>query len=472
MRPCGGLRGTHYSYDIHGNVRTLLQEIKDLEPFGQSFKKIEYEYDLLSGNVRKVHYQDGQWDEFHHSYRYDADNRLLEVRTSRDGILWELDARQFYYAMGPLARTEIGRKQVQGLDNTYTLQGWLRGVNAVSLDPAHDPGKDGAQTGLDRFFARDAMAFALNYHAGDYLPVGGTNAMAHIAEANGTYGAAMQNNDLYNGNIPSMMTALRGEFGDVLDLHANVYRYDRLNRLKEQRVFHGTPLSPGGGAPIQLGPLQDNGDYANTLIYDPNGNIEKQVVYGRASASETNVQLMDDLDYHYYHGTNKLNYVHDSQVNSAYTNDLDPQTEGNYSYYGNGNLEQDLSAGINEIIWNLQNKVRHVIRGDQNLPNLEFRYGPMGQRTVKIVKPQTMGGPTFERSWTITYYILDANGNPMAIYTRRTEDPDQGSNAFKDVLRLEEFPIYGSSRLGLVKEERQKVKLFTYTQTTSTAISR
>jgi hypothetical protein len=70
---------------IHGNVDVLLQDIRELEGLGQRLKRMDYEYDLLSGNVHQVSYQAGQWDEFHHRYRYDADNRLLDVRTSRDG---------------------------------------------------------------------------------------------------------------------------------------------------------------------------------------------------------------------------------------------------------------------------------------------------------------------------------------------------------------------------------------------------
>ena len=95
---------------------------------------MDHSYDLRSGNVNEVHYQNGQWDEFHHRRSYDADNRLQDVFTSRDGMQWERDARQFCTALGSLARTELGRKQVQGIDHTYTLHGWLRSVNAVSLD--------------------------------------------------------------------------------------------------------------------------------------------------------------------------------------------------------------------------------------------------------------------------------------------------------------------------------------------------
>ena len=57
-------------------------------------------------------------EELHHKYRYDEDNRIQSVSTSKDGILWDRDAAYSYYLHGPLARTEIGEHKVQGLDFT------------------------------------------------------------------------------------------------------------------------------------------------------------------------------------------------------------------------------------------------------------------------------------------------------------------------------------------------------------------
>ena len=53
--------------------------------------EISYQYDLTSGNVTQVAYQPGKIDQFYHRYTYDADNRLLEVSTSPDGIIWSVD---------------------------------------------------------------------------------------------------------------------------------------------------------------------------------------------------------------------------------------------------------------------------------------------------------------------------------------------------------------------------------------------
>jgi RHS repeat-associated protein len=128
---------TFYTYDIHGNVDTLLQDLKAamgaVSPGNNRYKKIAYNYDLISGKVNKVSYQPGMLDEFYHQYNYDAENRLTEVYTSHDNLIWEKDARYSYYRHGPLARTILGQQQVQGIDYAYTLQGWLKGVNSTGV---------------------------------------------------------------------------------------------------------------------------------------------------------------------------------------------------------------------------------------------------------------------------------------------------------------------------------------------------
>ncbi len=74
---------THYSYDVTGNVKTLVQDIKELNAFNQRFKRIDYNYDQLSGKVNAVFYQKDSVDQFTHRYVYDADNRLSIVYTSQ-----------------------------------------------------------------------------------------------------------------------------------------------------------------------------------------------------------------------------------------------------------------------------------------------------------------------------------------------------------------------------------------------------
>lgn len=470
-------QATHYSYDIHGNVKSLVQEIRELQELGQSFKRMDYRYDLISGKVLEVDYQHGQWDQWHHRYRYDADGRLLEARTSADGRIWERDARYFYYAHGPLARTELGDKSVQGTDHYYTLHGWLRGVNSPTMNQQNDPGKDGGNS-TNWFFAEDAASYALGYYPNDYWPVEGTDFMLP-ANGTGSYATALADRALYNGNIPTMLTALRDLIGDALDLHANVYSYDRLNRLKEMNVYRGT-----AGSSLQSFATTDA--YRNNFVYDPNGNISYQKRWGQ------NADLVDDLRYRHYQianqpapvdvytspdlennppdplpfeRTNRLHYVRDM----AQPGTTEDQGPGNYEYDSNGRLSKDLQAGIGSVSahgieWTPFDKIRRVMRGstDQDSPNLEFRYGPLGHRTAKEVRPRANGNLLNEDEWATTYYIHDAQGNPMAIY-RRSYQLAQGTNTFRDRLQLDALPIYGNARMGLHARETDYHADFSHT---------
>ena len=125
-------QATFYSYDIHGNVDTLLQDYGNssassdvwniMNKNGNRWKRIQYNYDLISGKVNMVSYQPRYWDAaagqyiapydcYYHRYSYDAENRLTLVETSQDRILWEKDARYEYYKHGPLAGGVIKGKE-------------------------------------------------------------------------------------------------------------------------------------------------------------------------------------------------------------------------------------------------------------------------------------------------------------------------------------------------------------------------
>lgn len=157
---------------------------------GNQYKKLHYDYDLISGKVNKVHYQPGFNDAFHHKYEYDAENRLKTVETSRDEIVWERDANYSYYKHGALARTTIGHLNVQGIDYAYTLQGWLKGVNSTNLDSFTDIGGDGLPGSV---VAKDVLGFALHYYDDrlnvtlpqDFKPVGGNSPFANVGAIDG-----------------------------------------------------------------------------------------------------------------------------------------------------------------------------------------------------------------------------------------------------------------------------------------------
>jgi len=318
---------THYDYDIHGNVKTLLQDNANLGALNQlasqRFKRMDYTFDLISGNVHRVDYETNKADQWHHAYSYDADNRITAVYTTSATPLvndplamsslqnepllnptWEKEAAYSYYAHGPLARTVIGEQEVQGLDYVYTLQGWIKGVNSNNLDANNDPGKDGLGLSANHRVAQDVMGYSLHYFNNDYLPIVNGNTTFIAAQTNSDM---LQNSsDLFNGNIARMVTTITDPNSRAVLPLGNAYRYDQLNRLKHAVSFdqlNGNAWA--GGAPAK---------YENSFTYDANGNILTQ------TRNDDNNQVIDELAYFYPQNAanktvrNRLLYVSDNAV--------------------------------------------------------------------------------------------------------------------------------------------------------------
>ncbi len=454
---------THYDYDIHGNVKTLLQDNQKMaqDPLlvDQQFKRMDYNYDLISGNVHRVSYEKGKIDQWHHAYEYDADNRITEVFTTTTTPLttpehgqiasqnepgmtpfWDKEARYEYYAHGPLARTELGQEKVQGLDYVYTIQGWMKGVNSNSLNETYDPGKDGD----GNILARDAFGFSLHYFAGDYGSIAGTNDF--LADQSGSDLIA-NSNDLYNGNIGRMVTTItEPTTREILPL-GNAYRYDQLNRLSESRSFDNLNLSTNTwGYTGSYG-----GKYFNQFKYDANGNIIFQRRHNEAGAT------IDELTYQYKRNLsgkllqNRLYHVNDAVVETDFSDDIDDMDLfeatiatindiNNYKYDQEGRLIYDEQEDIDNIEWRVDGKVLKITRPSGSLKkNIIFEYDAMGHRVGKHV---LTSGDVLEKS---TYYILDASGNTMAVYDRVIDEITESVDYYQA-----EKHIYGSSRLGVL----------------------
>lgn len=422
-----------YDYDVHGNVSHLINVYNDsrLVDLNQHVKHTVYEYDLVSGNVNEVVYQSEQEDQFMHKYFYDADNRIRIAETSKDGIVWEKDAKYFYYAHGPLARTELGESKVQALDYAYTIQGWLKTVNGEEVDEQTMMGQDGSPLTLNSEGARDAFGFSLSYFDDDYES-GQMQMLNHSTSLNGSIPS------LYNGNIRSMHTALIDVDENMglqapLKTHRTIYGYDQLNRINSM-----------DGAFVGVGFLPVASGYSSTYSFDANGNLQTLT---RNAHNGTSSILMDDFKYKYQETTNggfnnQLSWV-DDEANAAgsFTSefgdvDIDgSMNAGNYGYDDIGQLIRDDDEGITSISWKVTNKVEEVQIDTDGLNGadkfIHFDYDPMGNRIAKHV---TEGSDV-----TSTFYILDAQGNPMGIYSYTSTN---------ERYQLSERNLYGSSRLG------------------------
>jgi RHS repeat-associated protein len=448
---------TFYTYDIHGNVKSLLQQIPGLDS-----KRTDYLYDLVSGKMNYVFYQYNKEDQFSHKFIYDSDNRIEEVFTSTDRFVWNKEAGYEYYQHGPLARVELGAFRSQGIDYYYTLQGWIKGVN---MPYSNDPGEDGKN---DSRVGKDAFAYTLGYFDGDYKPL--NNSLTLSDSRDNTWTRLQENMNhtgLHNGNISWMITDL-AKIGEVnhdrkKGMQAMLYKYDQLHRITKSRSL--TNYSEQNGFAARTGNV---GPYDETYIYDGNGNI--------LTLDRMNEQgaLMDDFDYYYYKGTNKLRgvlpIVRDTLYNAAiYSNNklyrditvsgtARPQMgepselrateniyvennfeaeegsalaayipeDGPFVYDDIGNLIADQEKG-SKIVWTPYGKVRTVKMNNDSVV-IKFRYDATGNRIEKRVEKND--------TTLLTRYVRDATGNVMGIYNDTT---------------ISERPIYGSSRLGMYK---------------------
>ncbi|AXY74707.1 hypothetical protein D3H65_12250 [Paraflavitalea soli] len=435
-------QGTFYSYDLHGNVDTLLQDYGQagttpnmMNKNGNRWKKMVYEYDLISGKVNSVHYQPGWADQWSHRYTYDASNRLISTETSTNAVIWDKEAQYEYYLHGPLARTTIGAQQVQGLDYAYTLQGWLKGVNSVGMKPNLDMGKDGSIGGLRQYTARDVFGFGLNYFGGDYFPISSLVSpfpgyMAYLPDS--AY------RPLFNGNISSMAESLDSAhipglaFGSTLLYN---YKYDQLNRVKQLDTYKGYNGSTNSWSALKM--LEQ---YKERVSYDANGNI---LQYKRTGNLNGPNALMDDLQYSYYANSNKLKQIIDNAQAGTYSSDIDNQADPeNYKYDSTGNLVKDSAEGIREIKWTVYGKIREIIRNPgaaNKVSRIVYAYDAQGNRIGKMTERQ--GTTKKEYTW----YVRDAQGNTLAVYTDSTSSADLAQLAPS----LTERSIYGSSRLGV-----------------------
>ncbi|MBL0744799.1 leucine-rich repeat domain-containing protein [Chryseolinea lacunae] len=450
---------TYYSYDVHGNVHALLQQLP-----GLSSKRIDYQYDLVSGKVNYVFYQYGKHDQLIHRYAYDSDNRITDVYTSTDAYLWTHEAAYFYYFHGPLARIELGQHRVQGLDYYYTLQGWIKGVN---MPVAGDPGADGA---AGSHVAHDAFAYTLGYFKGDYKPIGGNVMADHRDKLWERTRELNAHKGLYNGNISWMITDLP-KLGNKR-VQAMVYKYDQLNRITKSQSLTVYDKTIG----FTTRSLTTPGPYDETFSYDANGNLLTLKRYDEAA------KVMDDFSYSYYAGTNRLKQVKPNTRDTTYTGVInssdaiyrnitaqggarvvsgDPVNmeatnrihlksafqgrqgvayrghivpdDGNYRYDRNGNLIADKEQG-SVILWTPYGKVREVHTHDT--VRTRYRYDGMGNRVMKTVQTGS--------EVITTRYVRDASRNVMSIYSDTT---------------VVEQILYGSVRIGAMKKHERAGRL-------------
>src|SRR5690554_6238153 len=167
---------------------------------------------------------------------------------------------------------------------------------------------------------------------------------------------------------------------------------------------------------------------------------------------------IEDMTYRYRYDANnkllrnRLYHINDNIASNVDSTDIDDQgvfnsdpdfieTANNYVRDKMGGLVKDRQEEIDTVIWTASNKVKEIRRNfDSSKKNVIFDYDAFGNRIAKhVYDNQTL---MLEKS---TYYILDAQGNQLSMYEHIVDDADVK-------YYLTERNIYGSSRLGTVKD--------------------
>jgi RHS repeat-associated protein len=169
---------------------------------------------------------------------------------------------------------------------------------------------------------------------------------------------------------------------------------------------------------------------------------------------------MDNLTYQYEKNSsgqlisNRLRYVHDQVADANYGNDLDNQTTmtlsqvqadnaanssvDNYYYDPIGNPYTDRKAGVLNMTWTVYGKISAIYKNAGPANSTYYFYDAAGNRTTKSVTNNS------NNTDVDTYYVRDAAGNVMSVYTHGTSSLNSGH------MTQTEIHLYGSSRLGVL----------------------
>jgi len=492
---------TIYSYDEVGNVKTIVQDLShepELAAMEQNVddehlrKEIDYDYDLVSGKVNAVVYNNGKQDQFKHRYEYDADNRITDVYTTSDNIIEHQEAKYFYYPHGSLARVELGNNKVQSMSYAYTMQGWLKSLNSENITNYND-----------HYIGAKQVTSVLGYYENDYKNIANNSYNNEFGSFASFYNSISDQKyrGLYNGNIIYTVNKLKGLRKDSLIYGSNSsymsfdndpyhdksllgmqYRYDQLNRIVASKGY--TPKLDVLYAPASYAYYYDNDGFSGDLYdayrtsykYDANGNITN---LNRNAPDMINFWFnqMDSFKYAYAKTTitdkllnNRLYHVNDLQEeNDRFKGDIDDQGEfsatfagsgsnllnptgSNYAYDEIGQLVKDNAEDIAEIRWTPYGKIKEIEFNTK--PDLKFKYDASGNRVAKILRKADKSADS-----TVTYYYRDAQGNPLDIVTPLKTVNDLDQTIYSEA---HEFNLYGSSRIG-TNSDTQYVSTSGYT---------
>jgi len=310
---------SHYNYDDVGRVLEFYTSLDNL-----GGKLIKYSYDRL-GNLKSLHYQDQESDEFELTYTYDDVGRLQKVESqTNDDPSPVQEAFYTYTPTGQVESLQLGANPgaISTIDYTYHIRDWLIQIN------------DPDALGSNQF----AMRLGYDVPAFSGAPT----------YRNGNVGSVV-----WAGKDSSGTSRVLGQdSGGALLYQAGFgFTYDVLNRLLDAKAK--LPGSPN---------WEDDANYhVSPIEYDPNGNITRlRRNYGAGNSH--------DLNYTYGASNRLLKVEGLPGTSQPVTFDYDP----------NGNMTKSRVA--DPIIYDRRNLPTQMTLDGKGLT---FRYDADGQRIYK-----------------------------------------------------------------------------------------
>lgn len=406
--------GKFYTYSQQGKTSYYLQQNKYPGiPAEHQKKLIYYEYDLLSPNAAKVHYQPGKPDQFHHRYALNSKGEIINTYTSTDDIYWQKDIEQEFRRDGSVARIETGRG-IQGTDFAFTLDGKLKAINAVSNDPLLDLGNDGKPGSSRAIFPRDVIGLIMHYYSNDYKPVGALPAFEGSFAAGTPLGRQMKDHSLFNGNMAAISTAIMNQ-----PVMTKNYHYDALQRLLENNCYY-----ENGSIPADAGAFSFGGSpaavWGSSYSFDRNGNFKS------INRNDGKNIVIDKLSFTYETGRNRLIQVRDAAGPNTYPHDQEGTI--NLQYDRNGCVTS-INDGEVRYKWNSGYRPDTVIAA---CGQIALGYDAAMNQVASC-----------ENTGITRYTVRDDNGRIMADYTI------EGG-----AVTLNSTPIYSSVRMGIYRHNK------------------
>lgn len=280
---------------------------------------------------------------------YDNQGRLTRVSKKTGNSTETVLSENSYDLLGRLSLKKLGQKRDAGNQNNYTtspidtlryqynIRGWLAGVN-----------KDYAR---NENSAVNWFGLQLNYDFGFELPQ-------------------------FNGNISGARWRSAGDG----EQRAYGFTYDQSSRLtKADFTQNNGGWNTSAGIDFTL----------QGITYDANGNIGTLQEKGLKLNSSP---VVDNLQYGYLSGGNKLSYVNDAanDINSRLGDfkEYSNTTNAEYNYDFNGNLLRDDNKNISSISYNHLNLPEVIVVTGKG--NITYQYDAMGVKLKKTTVDNTV----------------------------------------------------------------------------------